>query len=154
MLKVKILLNLLTLLKNEIQEIRFRPKMETIWIELALRLSSRSTCSRLKVGSVITDKNLEKVYSVGYNGGAKGQSNECESTKPGQCGHIHSEINALIKCSTPDKEKTLFVTTLPCNVCAKAIVNSGFIKVYYSKEWRDNSAFKIFKKANIKYEQI
>lgn len=127
-----------------------RPSMDKIWMQLALTLRKRSTCSRLQVGSVITSKDLGRVYSVGYNGGAKGQKHECESQEPGLCGHIHAEINALIKCQVNDPEKILYVSNLPCVVCAKAIVNSGFSKVIYKDDYRIHEAVDILKLAGIK----
>lgn len=131
-----------------------RPSMQQIWMGLALKLKERSTCERLNVGAVITDSKYEKVYSVGYNGGAKGQNNSCESSEPGKCGHLHAEINALIKCQVNDSKKILFITTSPCNVCAKAIVNSGFSKVYYNQSYRSDSGKEILNKANIEIEKI
>lgn len=138
--------------KKELKE--NRPSMEQIWMELAEKLRNRSTCSRLHVGCVITSQNLERVYSVGYNGGAKGQKNECDSLLPGGCGHLHAEINALIKCQINDPNKILFATNLPCPVCAKAIVNSGFSKVYYREDYRLDESKRIFKKAKIQLERI
>jgi len=132
----------------------FRPSMQFIWMELAELLKSRSTCSRLKVGSVITSKDLSRVYSVGYNGGATGQKNECESLEPGQCGHLHSEINAMIKCQVNDSEKVLFVTTFPCDMCAKALINSKFSKIYFKENYRNSKAESILNKANIIYEKL
>lgn len=129
-----------------------RPPMETIWMDLAVSLTARSTCQRNQVGAVVTSKNLERVYSIGYNGGAKGQNNECESNEPGKCGHLHAEINALIKCQVNDPEKVLFVTVYPCSLCAKAIVNSGFSKVYFREPYREEHD--VFKKTNIEVRQI
>ncbi len=132
-----------------------RPVMEQIWMELSKVLALRSTCDRLKVGCVITNNTFERVYSVGYNGGAKGQNNKCESTEPGKCGHIHAEINALIKCQVNDNKKVMFVSILPCSVCAKAIINSGFSEVYYTIKYRDISSIKILKDAGITiYQEI
>lgn len=126
-----------------------RPNVKSIWMELASKFSERSTCSRLSVGAVITSKDMERVYSVGYNGGARGQNNDCESTNPGMCGHLHAEINALIKCQVNDPEKIMFTTHLPCSVCAKAIVNSKFSSIYYIKDYRSEASMNILSEAEI-----
>ena len=131
-----------------------RPSKIEIWIALAKMFSQRSTCSRLQVGVVIASEDLERVYSVGYNGGARGQKNACESTDPGMCGHLHAEINALLKCQVNDPKKVMFITHLPCPICAKAIVNSRFSKVIYLEDYRLDTAKQILKKANIEIEQI
>lgn len=126
-----------------------RPRMEDIWMNVAENLASRSTCDRLSVGAVITSFEFERVYSVGYNGGARGQSNKCESKQAGMCGHLHAEINALIKCQVYDPAKVMFITHQPCRVCAKAIVNSGFAMVIYKHPYRDVSSIGILKQAYI-----
>lgn len=131
-----------------------RPSMEECYMLFAHTLSKRSTCSRLSVGAVITSLDYEVVYGIGYNGGAKGQRNACDSLKPGLCGHLHAEINALIKCSTRDKKKVMFVTTIPCKMCAKAIVNSGFSKVFYTYDYRNDDAMMILAKAGISLNQL
>ena len=122
-----------------------------IFSELARIISDLSTCSRLHVGTIVTDKYLEQIYSIGYNGNAAGAPNQCDSDEPGNCGCIHSEANALIKCGAGDKEKIMFVTTRPCLRCAKLIVNSGFSKVVYQDEYRTNKeeVEVLFKIANI-----
>lgn len=108
-----------------------------IFLRFAESVSKLSTCERLQVGAVITDKYLERVFSVGYNGNARGEPNRCDSPdEPGNCGCIHAEANALIKCQEHDREKVLFITTSPCIQCAKLIVNSGFSRVFFTKHYR------------------
>ena len=58
---------------------------------MAEELAKRSTCTRLRVGTVLTDAELENVVAIGYNGNARGFPNRCDSTTPGACGCIHSE---------------------------------------------------------------
>ena len=61
-----------------------------VYMRMAEELAKRSTCSRLQVGTVITDSRLENVLAIGYNGNAKGLPNRCDSTVPGNCGCIHT----------------------------------------------------------------
>lgn len=131
-----------------------RPSLETIYMELAQLLARRSTCERLQVGAVIASQDLEQIYAVGYNGGAKGQRNDCDRNEPGNCGHIHAEINALIKCSIKDRDKVAFLTDSPCPVCAKALVNSGFSAVYYGRAYRDTAGLEILGLAGIQSQQL
>jgi dCMP deaminase len=133
---------------------KMRPTRIQIWVELAQRFAQRSTCSRLQVGAIITSKDMERVYSVGYNGGARKQKNDCESLDPGMCGHLHAEINALIKCQINDPHKILFITHMPCSVCAKAIVNSRFSAIYYINPYRSDAAKVILETAGIKVIKI
>src|SRR3990167_2225715 len=63
-----------------------RPKFETIYMNLACALAERSTCSRLKVGCVITSSDYSRVLAIGYNGNYPGGPNCCDSDEPGKCG--------------------------------------------------------------------
>lgn len=119
-------------------------------MQTAILLAKRSTCSRLQVGCVITSNDLRTVLGNGYNGGAAGQSNDCDLTTPGYCGHLHAENNALVACGSSVKDKVMFVTVLPCEQCAKLTVNSGFKEVYYFNEHEKKGSIDIFKKAGIK----
>lgn len=118
--------------------LRARPSFESIYLELAKTLSTRSTCLRLAVGTVITSTDYRKVLAVGYNGNASGLPNSCDRHEPGNCGCLHSEENAVINCDAPRSvEKYVFVTHLPCTACAKRLINLGNVKrVVYAEEYR------------------
>lgn len=128
-----------------------RPTFEQIYMNLAKSLAERSTCSRLKVGTVITSKDFRKVLAIGYNGNASGLGNRCDSEEAGNCGCLHSEENAIINCDVPrEVEKVVFVTHQPCKMCAKRLINLGNVKqVYYSKEYRDKTGIELLNKAEI-----
>ena len=115
-----------------------RPTFEEIYMRLAHALAERSTCLRLKVGTVITTTDFRKVLAVGYNGNATGLPNRCDRDEPGNCGCLHSEENAVINCDSPRYvEKIVFVTHLPCVMCAKRLINLGNVRtVYYNQEYR------------------
>lgn len=127
-----------------------RVSLFAAYLVLALTMSKRSTCARLQTGAVVTDFNLEHVLGVGYNGNAKGLANDCDSDEEGNCGCVHSEANALIKCSSSDKDKVLFLTHSPCLNCAKLIINSGFSWVYYLKPYRKTLPLSVLHYAGIK----
>jgi dCMP deaminase len=114
-----------------------------VYMRMAEELAKRSTCSRLQVGTVVTDARLENVLAIGYNGNARGLPNRCDSTVPGQCGCIHSEVNALIKAPGAVKDKVVFVSNSPCVMCAKLIINSGVTHVYYRRVYRDPSGIEL-----------
>lgn len=126
---------------------------EQLMMEFATSTSKRSTCSRLKVGAVIADRYLHSIKAYGYNGNWAGGPNRCDSDIPGQCGCIHSEINALIKPGRTTGE-VMFLTDSPCKNCAKVIINSGITKVYYKNEYRLKDGINLLKKAKIKVEKI
>lgn len=136
---------------NFSNKLLFRPSFEEIYLHLAFTLSCRSTCKRLKVGTVITSTDYRKVLAVGYNGNATGLPNQCDRDEPGNCGCLHSEENAVINCDSPRSvEKIVFVTHLPCASCAKRLINLGNVKqVVYCTEYRLLDSITFLQKANI-----
>ncbi|HUT76945.1 MAG TPA: deaminase [Polyangia bacterium] len=135
---------------------RQRPGFEEIYMRLALALAERSTCRRLRVGTVITSTDFRKVLAVGYNGNAAGLPNDCDNDEPGNCGCLHSEENAVINCDSPRYEqKIVFVTHLPCVMCAKRLVNLGNVRtVYYGREYRLADSLKVFEQAGIEVKRL
>lgn len=120
-----------------------------VYMRMAEDLAKRSTCVRLQVGTVITDALLENVLAIGYNGNAKGLPNRCDSSVPGQCGCIHSEMNALVKAPGAVKDKALFVTDSPCVMCAKLMINSGITHVFFRRPYRDPSGIELLESAGV-----
>lgn len=125
-------------------------------MDLALRLADRSTCARLKVGTVITSTDFRKVLAVGYNGNATGLHNGCDREEPGNCGCLHSEENAVINCDAPRiVEKIVFVTHLPCIQCAKRLINLGNVRrVLYSQDYRIRDSLELLKSVGVEIGQL
>lgn len=128
-----------------------RPSFNSIYMDLAKSLARRSTCSRLQVGTVITTVNHRQVLAIGYNGNASGRPNCCDRDIPGHCGCLHSEANAIINCNaTRDLEKNVYITTAPCEMCAKMLVNLGGVYcVYWGAEYRSQAGLNILFEAGI-----
>lgn len=120
-----------------------------VYMRMAEELAKRSTCSRLQVGTVVTDQRLENVLAIGYNGNARGLPNRCDSAVPGSCGCIHSEMNALVKAPGSVRDKVVFVSASPCVMCAKLIINSGVSHVFYRKAYRDPSGVEVLTTAGV-----
>ena len=117
-------------------------------------LSRRSTCSRAQVGCIVASSDGQRIYSFGYNGNARKFPNTCDSVEPGKCGCIHAEANALIKVGESDQGKIIYITTMPCKMCAKMIVNSGASKVYYARSYRLSEGKQVLAQAGIKMEKL
>lgn len=120
-----------------------------VYMRMAEDLAKRSTCTRLQVGTVVTDALLENVLAIGYNGNAKGLPNRCDSSVPGQCGCIHSEMNALVKAPGAVRDKVVFVTDSPCVMCAKLMINSGVTHLFYRRPYRDPSGVELLAHAGV-----
>lgn len=133
-----------------------RPTFESIYMSLAFALAKRATCTRLKVGTVITSVDFRKVLAVGYNGNAAGLPNRCDRDEAGRCGCLHSEENAVINCDAPRcVDKLVFVTHLPCVMCAKRLINLGHVrKVIYCRDYRSSASLGLFAQAGIAVEKM
>jgi dCMP deaminase len=135
---------------------RERPSFQKIYMDLAFTLAERSTCRRLKVGTVVTSTDFRKVLAIGYNGNATGLPNTCDRDEPGNCGCLHSEENAVINCDAPRMvEKIVFVTHLPCVQCAKRLINLGNVKsVYYANTYRIQDSIQLLRSVGIQVGQL
>lgn len=120
-----------------------RKSLEFYIMQFAVNIAERSTCSRAKVGTVITSPDMTEIWSYGYNGNYAGGPNECDHPEEeGDCGCIHAEINAIIKCNK--KQGLIFSTVAPCLKCAKIIINSGKAKtLFFLEYYRDNGGWKL-----------
>jgi len=126
-----------------------RPPLYEVYMRMAEELRKRSTCARLQVGTVITDANLENVVSIGYNGNARGFPNSCDSTEPGGCGCIHSEMNALVKSPGQLRDKVAFITASPCVMCAKLMVQTHVSYVFYRERYRVPTGLEVLDRAGV-----
>lgn len=120
-----------------------------VFMRMAEELAKRSTCARLRVGTVLTDPMLEHVVSIGYNGNARGFPNECDSDEPGRCGCIHSEQNALVKAPGEMRNKVAFITASPCVMCAKLMVQANVSHVFFRETYRDPGGVDVLHRAGI-----
>lgn len=125
-------------------------------MDLAYLLSARSTCNRLQVGAVMTSPDFRVVYSIGYNGGASGLKNGCDTDTPGACGCLHGEDALAVNSQARRSEqKVIFVTHMPCIMCAKRLINLGnVIQVYYAEEYRSTASLELFKEAGIQITKM
>jgi len=104
-------------------------------------LAKLSDCKRQQQGAVIFPVDCSMVYSIGYNGPARGRSNtSCLGEDAvGFCGCAHAECNAVAKFNPHSaKESVMYCTTEPCAWCANAILNAGRIRgIIYRNTYRD-----------------
>jgi len=126
-----------------------RPPIFEVYMRMAEELAKRSTCSRLAVGTVITDAALENVVAIGYNGNARGFPNQCDAPTPGACGCIHSEMNALVKAPGMLPGKVAFVTDSPCATCAKLMVQAKVSHLFYRRRYRSPAGLEILERGGV-----
>ncbi|WP_188680788.1 deoxycytidylate deaminase [Thermogymnomonas acidicola] len=128
-----------------------QPDWDTYFMRMAFLAASRSNCVRRKVGAVIVkDRN---VLATGYNGPPSGSAH-CDvagcvrnimDIKSGErhelCRGLHAEQNAIIQAAVHGvsiKDAVIYVTTHPCVVCAKMLINAHIREIVYAEGYPDD----------------
>lgn len=130
-------------------------KKLNLYLDLAERIAQESYCKRLQVGAVIVKDG--NIISFGYNGTPSGTPNKCEENNVTFSYVLHAESNAITKaCKSPISTEgaTMYLTHSCCVECAKLIIQSGIKKVYYLKDYRDNSGIKLLRDCDIDVNRI
>lgn len=145
------------------------------YVDVAQRVAKLSRAKRLQVGAVIVKDN--RILSYGYNGTPSGFDNNCEILIPAReeididartvteypeqlvtkSEVIHAEMNAILKVAQSHdstKDAVLFLTHSPCIECAKAILQSGISKLYYSVDYRSDDGLKLLSQGNVEVVRI
>jgi dCMP deaminase len=136
-----------------------RVPWDVYFMRIAQVVSSRSTCPRKFVGSVIVrDKTI---LSTGYNGSIRGMphcSDEGHMMENGHCvATIHAEANAIIQSAKNGVNidgATIYVTASPCWNCFKQIANSGIRRICYGEFYRDERIFQVAERIGIELHHI
>lgn len=138
-----------------------RVSWQEYFMDIAVKVSSRSTCDRAMVGCLIVNDD-NRIVSTGYNGSVSGnphcddvghtlRDNHCIAT-------IHAEMNAILYCAKEGisiNNCTVYVTHFPCLSCTKALIQSGIKHIYYKHDYRiDSYAIELLDKNNIRHEKI
>lgn len=120
------------------------------YLRMALMTAERSTCSRAKVGAVLT--NHHRVVGTGYNGGPKGTIHciaadivtdgcGCITDEQGRCAiSIHAEVNAILSRegqSNPTDSLIMYCTHQPCRHCYRIMKQYGVEVIYYINPYPD-----------------
>lgn len=118
-------------------------------------ISMRSTCNRLKVGSVLVNNN--RIISTGYNGGITGEDHCLDAGCYVEDNHclrcLHAEENAIIQCAlqgVSTKGSQIYVTHFPCVHCMKKILQAGITKIYYNYDYKNHEyGYHLLKISNV-----
>ena len=140
-----------------------RPSWDEYFMKITELVASRSTCLRRSVGAIIV-KN-KRILTTGYNGPPEGLKH-CDEL--GGCLRdklhipsgermelsraVHAEQNAIIqaaKLGISIDGGEMYVTTHPCFICAKMIINAGIKRIVYKEGYPDEFSKEILKEAGI-----
>lgn len=126
------------------------------YLEMARIWAKNSYCIRRQVGALIVKDRM--IISDGYNGTPEGFENVCEDennkTKPYV---LHAEANAITKIAKSNNSSdgaTLYITTSPCQECAKLIIQSGIRRVVFCDNYHSDDGIQLLKRAGIDVEYI
>jgi dCMP deaminase len=148
-----------------------RPSWDQYFMDMAHMAKTRSTCVRMAVGAVLVrDKRL---LATGYNETPSGTKNcadggcvRCTKRHNGtykaneqkdKCICVHAEQNVILQSAyhgVSTKGSTLYSTVMPCNYCAKLLINAGVTEVVIEKHHTDKFGLTLFKRAGVTVRQI
>tara|TARA_B100001093_G_C26637940_1_gene931829 strand:- start:59 stop:472 length:414 start_codon:yes stop_codon:yes gene_type:complete len=124
-----------------------RPSWTEYFKELSKLTAKRSSCKRLHVGCIIVKNN--RVVSQGYNGYLP----TCPHKQVLRDGHevatVHAEQNAISDCAKRGvccDSATVYITHFPCLNCAKILLSSGIVKIFYINDYKNDEL--VYKFAN------
>ena len=139
-----------------------RPSWDEYFLNIAKLVATRSTCMRRNVGAVVVKD--KQVLATGYNG-APSNIVHCEEVgclreqlgvpsgeRHELCRALHAEQNAFLQAAKHGISLgggTLYITTQPCSICAKMIINVGIKKVIIEGEYPDEFALKFLEEAGV-----
>lgn len=140
-----------------------RPGWDEYFMTLAEQVATRATCLRRGVGAVIVKD--RRILATGYNGVPSGLRH-CSETgclrqqlgvPSGQrheiCRGLHAEQNAIIQAARYGidiSDACIYITTQPCVVCAKMLINAGITEIVYQNPYSDALAMEMLEESGIK----
>jgi len=111
------------------------------FMDLAEHIADWSYDPSTKVGAVVVD-DRNRIISIGYNGFPRGVKDLAKRYEDRPTKHLfvaHAERNALDNSPMSVEGCTMYVPLLPCNECAKSIIQRGIKKVVSYTPVREDS---------------
>lgn len=129
-----------------------RPDKKEYYLKIASIVLERGTCLRRNYGAVIVKD--DQIVATGYTGAPRGVANCCDrgtckraelAIPSGEryelCESVHAEMNAIIHAGRErcigatiyvvgkDMSTGNLISTPPCDMCSRAIINAGIKSV-------------------------
>ena len=126
---------LLDIILNENKRIDWN----TYFMTLAVLISKRSSCERLKVGCVIVNNN--RVITTGYNGFVKNCPHVSKIRDNHEQMTVHAEQNAICDAALRGvsiESCTAYITHYPCINCFKSLISSGIKNIIYLDNYKND----------------
>lgn len=124
-------------------EVSERISWDDYFVKIILATAERSSCTRLKVGSLIVKNN--RIVSQGYNGFLSGCKHESIVRDGHEQATVHAEQNAISFCARNGvscENSIIYVTHYPCVNCMKLICASGIKEIRYINDYKKDDVVK------------
>lgn len=141
--------------------------IDRYFMNLAQKESDNSNCRR-HVGAVLVKNGI--VLATGYNAAPIGikscqeygicmrqRDNIKSGTMQEYCKAVHAEQNAIInaaRCGIPIEDGTIYVTTYPCSICARMLINCKLKRIVYDGDYFDKNSHSMLEESGIAIEKI
>ncbi len=141
-----------------------RVPRDEYYLRIAVDVAGRSTCFRRNIGAVVV--NGDVIVSTGYNGNPRHMPHCAEigcirdelKIPSGErmeiCTGVHAEMNALLFAGKEARGGVLYTTLVPCNTCAKMIINAGVTRVVYAEGYPDKMGLVLLEEAGIPVDRL
>lgn len=129
-------------------------KYDSMYMDIALRVSKESHCPRKQVGCAIVTES--QMVATGLNGMAEGGLNDWAYSENGNPEVVHAELQALGKMleqGVSAKDSTVYLSLSPCLDCAKLLVRAKVKRVVYLENYRKSEGLEYLNKYKIIVEQ-
>lgn len=121
-----------------------RPSTDEYFLLMAQLISTRGTCARRRVGTVLINE-YKHVIATGYNGVASGASHCIDTPCPGAglpsgtglhlCQAIHAEQNAIMQCKDITQIYKCYSTASPCIACTRLLLGTACKEIVFLEEY-------------------
>lgn len=154
-----------------------RPTRDFALLQTASVWAERGTCSRAKVGCVISRDG--RILVQGYNGAPAGLPNcdhdchcgfsepvyqppeahnlECSFRNTGCTIAVHAEANSIAfagRVGVRLDGSQMHSTRVPCTNCAMLVINAGITRVAYIEDHRDMGGLDLLHRAFVKVTKV
>ncbi len=124
-------------------EVSQRISWDDYFVKIIIATAERSSCNRLKVGSIIVKNN--RIVSQGYNGFLSGCKHESIVRDGHEQATVHAEQNAISFCARNGvscENSIIYITHYPCVNCMKLICASGIKEIRYINDYKNDDVVK------------
>jgi dCMP deaminase len=131
-----------------------RPGWDEYFMQIAHTVSTRATCPRASVGSVLV--RAHRILTTGYNGAPRGVAHCTEvgcTLVDGHCLRAtHAEANAVVQAALHGvslHQATAYSTHQPCVNCSKLLISAGITRIVYDQPYPDAVASQLLAEAGV-----